>query len=309
MKQKQPLVSVVMPVYNVGEFLDTAITSILNQTYRNLELIIVNDASMDNSGRIIAKYRRLDKRVHVVTLKKNVNQGGDAAGNIGYKLAKGKYVARMDGDDVAELNRIEKQVTYMEKHTRVAVLGTQAKVIDREGKVAGVKNVPTSHETILREFFTFHPIIHPTVMVRKSAIKRKDLYKTDYDANNDYLTFFGLITSGATFANLDEPLLQYRIHGENDSLAHVKRNFVNSLKIRYRAINEMGYKPTLLSIIKLIVQSVLVFALPERATIELYYRIRGIKSWINLPYPGDTSFARLKAYVQTGVASIVAFVR
>lgn len=309
MKQKMPLVSVVMPVYNAGEFLGSAISSILNQTYRNLELVIVNDASTDKSSKIIAKYKRLDKRVRIVTLKHNVNQGGDAAGNIGYKLSVGKYVARMDGDDVAEPTRIGKQVTYMEQHPRVAVLGTQASVIDREGKVVGVKNVPISHADILREFFTFHPMIHPTVMVRKSAIKREELYQTDYHANNDYLTFFGLITSDLRFANLDEPLLLYRIHGENDSLAHVKRNFINSLKIRYRAVREMGYRPSALAVLKLLVQSALVFVLSERLTVELYYRIRGIKPWVSSPYPDHPSFARLKAYVQATVASLIAFVR
>lgn len=309
MKQKETLISVIMPVYNAGSFLHEAIESILNQTYQNLELIIVNDASTDNSGKIITKYKRLDKRVRIVTLKLNVNQGGDSAGNIGYKLAKGKYVARMDADDVAEPTRIEKQVAYMEQHPRVAVLGTQASVIDREGKVVGVKNVPISHADILREFFTFHPMIHPTVMVRKSAIKREQLYQTDYHANNDYLTFFGLITSGAKFANLDEPLLQYRIHGENDSLAHVKCNFINSLKIRSRAVTEMGYKPSALAILKLLVQSALVFVLPERVTIELYYRIRGIKPWVSNPYPDHLSFVRLKAYVEAGVAGIIALVR
>ena len=309
MKQNKPLVSVIMPVYNAGDFLDPAISSILNQTYRNLELIIVNDASKDKSGKIIAKYQRLDKRVRVVTLKHNINQGGDAAGNIGYKLAKGKYVARMDGDDIAEPTRIEKQVVYMERHPRAAVLGTQAKVIDRESRVVGVKNVPTSHADILREFFTFHPMIHPTVLVRKSMIKREQLYQTDYHANNDYLTFFDLITCGAKFANLDEPLLLYRIHGENDSLAHVKRNFINSLKIRYRAVTQMGYKPSINSMLKLLVQAGIVFALPERLTIELYYRIRGIKPWVMLPYPGRDSFVRLKTYVEASLASIITLVR
>jgi len=311
MKQKETLVSVVMPVYNAGRFLDLAILSIMNQTYQNLELIIVNDASSDNSAKIIAKYKKLySRKIKVVTLTQNVNRGGDAAGNIGYSLAKGKYIARMDSDDIALPTRLAKQVEYMEANKDVSVLGTQAEVIDINGVVVGVKKMPTSHELIEREFFTFHPLIHPTVMVRKSAIKRKKLYLTDYHANNDYLTFFTLLMQGKKMANLSESLLQYRVHGDNDSLAHVKHNFINSLKIRSRAVFVMGYRPSLLSVMKLLAQSVLVFVLPEKVTVELYYLVRGIKKWSNLwEYPNLGSVAKMKAYVQAMVAGIFTTLR
>lgn len=274
----RPLVSVIMPVYNAGGYLVPAIESILNQTYENIELIIVDDASIDGSGQVLSKYaKKYPKRIKLITLEKNVNKGGDVAGNIGYVEAKGKYVARMDADDIARVDRIEKQVMYLEEYQYVDVLGSCATVIDSEGKTLGDKIVPSTHEQIYSEFFVYHPIIHPTVMVRKSAIRRKRLYKLDYMANNDYLTFIQLISRGKRFANLPDKLLQYRMHENNDSLTGVKKNFINSLKIRARAVKEYGYKPNAVGVAKLMGQVLVVVLLPEKVIVSLYMIMRGIK--------------------------------
>lgn len=280
MKQKEALISVIMPVYNAGNFLRESIESILNQTYQNFELIIINDASTDGSVKIIREYaKNYPSKIKAIYLKKNINGGGDAAGNVGFALAKGEYIARMDSDDIADPSRLEKQVRYMQAHKKIDVLGSCAYVINAQGEVMGEKNVPLSHKEIMQEFFTFHPMIHPTVMVRRSSIASKTLYSQELPSNNDYLTFFKMIMTSKRFANLPDKLLSYRLHGMNDSLLKLKRNFINSLRTRYIAIGQLGYRPSLLSILKLISQCVAVFVLPERVAIEIYLLVRGIRKW------------------------------
>lgn len=297
MKNKKPLVSVIMPVYNAGEFLVEAIESILGQTYKNFELIIVNDASTDNSLKIISSYKkRFLKKIKVIDLKKNLNRGGDVCANLGFAKTRGEFIARMDADDVAVATRLEKQVNFLLKHPKYALVGSNAFVINKEGEITGEKIVPSLHKDILKEFFVFNPLIHPTVMIRKSALpKEKELYEIKYDANNDYLTFFKLITSGLKFANLKQKLIFYRVHGKNDSLNFVKSRFLNSLRIRVKAIFEYGYKPTLKSVIKLLGQVVIVFFLPEKAILSIYLVVRGIKKVSDfLPFNSKPLFVRLK---------------
>lgn len=276
-KVNKPLVSIIMPVYNAGDFLREAIESILNQTYKNFELIIIDDASTDDSWNIISSYKkRFPKKVRAFRLVKNLNKGGDVAGNIGFSLARGEFIARMDADDIALPQKLEKQVAFLLNNPKISVLGSSAYVIDKDGKVLGEKIVPFSNEKIYREYFVFHPMIHPTMIIRKGAIKTKKLYKINYSANNDYLTFFEMISKGVKFANLKEKLLCYRVHGKNDSLVNPKIKFKNSLRIRSRAILEFGYRPTLFSLIKLLVQSFVVFILPEKLIVPLYMVARGI---------------------------------
>jgi len=297
MISKKPSVSVIMPVYNAGDFLVEAIESILGQTYKNFELIIINDASTDNSLKIISSYKkRFSEKIKVINLKKNLNRGGDVCANLGFVKAKGEFIARMDADDIAVSTRLEKQVNFLLKHLKYALVGSNAFVINKEGEITGEKIVPSLHKNILKEFFVFNPLIHPTVMIRKSALNgRKELYEIMYDANNDYLTFFKLITSGLKFANLKQKLIFYRVHGKNDSLNFVKSRFLNSLKIRAKAVIEFGYKPNFKSVIKLFGQAVIVLLLPEKAILSIYLVVRGIKKISDfLPFPSNPLFARLK---------------
>src|SRR5438105_3801141 len=118
MKQnKQPLVSVIMPVYNAQEYVGEAIQSIMYQTYQNFEFIIVDDASTDTSVEIIKRYQQMyPGKIQLIQMKNNLNAGGDACANVALEHAMGKYIARMDADDFAHQSRLEKQVAYLEKH-------------------------------------------------------------------------------------------------------------------------------------------------------------------------------------------------
>src|SRR5574340_1133697 len=201
----QPLVSVIMPVYNAGEYLVEAIDSIIKQTYRNFEFIIINDNSSDESWKIIRRYQKKYPRfIKTVNLTKTMNRGGDACANEGLKKAKGKYIARMDADDIAFPKRLEKQVGFLEKNPNIFLVGANAWVIDKKGKIIGKKEEPSTTSAIYKAYFTFHPIIHPVSMFRRKIGKDQFFYPKKFSANNDYYIFFKMLCQGSQYINLKE---------------------------------------------------------------------------------------------------------
>lgn len=277
-KKQLPLVSVVMPVYNAGDFLVPAIDSILNQTYTNFELILVNDASTDKSLATLKKYfKKYPSKIKLINLKHNLNAGGDACANMGLALANGKYIARMDADDIAHSERLEKQVAFLESRPDVFLVGSNALVINKEGTVIGEKTEPLTTKDIYKGYMTFHPLIHPTTMFHRVYKGQAFIYDIHYNANNDYYTFFQMLCQGRKFVNLPEHLLSYRIHGNNDTFIRMKGKFLNTLRIRVKMCLKFGYRPSLKAIILTIIQGGVILVLPDRVTTELYYVSKGIK--------------------------------
>lgn len=275
-----PLVSVIMPVYNGSAFIGQAIESILNQTYQNFELIIVNDASTDNTWSIIKEYQKQNpQKIKAINLPKNLNKDGEPAANVGIQKAQGQFIARMDSDDLAHPQRLAKQVKYLLKNPDVFLVGSRAWIINEDGEIIGEKNVSLSTQDIYREYFIFHPIIHPSVIFRKNQVKRKNFYQTKFSANNDYLTFFELLLQGKRIINLPEKLVYHRVYEKSDCLGKVKEKFLNTLKIRWQMIKKYGYQPTIPALLKNIPQIVLATLLPEKIAFTLYLFARGIYKW------------------------------
>lgn len=319
MKQygSKPLVSVIMPVYNAGDFLVPALDSIFNQAYKNFELIVINDASTDNSLKILKKYQRLHKKkMTIINVKQNLNAGGDSCANLGLKIAKGTYIARMDADDISYPTRLEKQVAFLEGHKDIFLVGSNADVIDKKGRIIGEKLEPLSPGEIYDSYMTFHPLIHPSCMFRRLinechpksrhpefisgshgilnqvqddqrsvqhdkkkhvCVSKPFAYQIKYNANNDYYTFFKTLCSGQKYTNLEEKLIQYRIHGHNDTFVHMKKKFMNTLRIRFSMCLKHGYRPTIKDLGMSLAQSVIIFSMPEAALTNLYLVSKGIK--------------------------------
>jgi glycosyltransferase involved in cell wall biosynthesis len=283
----QPLVSVIMPVYNAAEYLELAIGSILKQTYKNWELIIIDDASTDRSWEIIQKCKLKAKgKLIAYRLDKNRNAGGDTAANIAYTYASGDYIARMDADDISLPHRLATQVAFLERYRYITIVGSSAVVIDQHGAKMGYKVMPEKQPDISREYFRFHPMINPTVMINRALFpSQSELYEMKNSSNNDYYSFFKLLCLGHQFANIPEPLLKYRIHSHNDSLAHVKRSFRNTLATRMEMVKKYHYVPSFYGWVTTFVQAILIFLLPEKVLFSMYLHLRGIKhiavpSWI-----------------------------
>lgn len=293
-KHNQPLVSIVMPVYNAGDYIVEAIESILKQTYKHFELIIVDDRSIDNSWNIIQRYaKKYPLIIKAIRLKKNTNAAGNGGVNAVYPITKGKYIARMDADDISHPTRIEKQVRFMENHTDAILVGTQGYIIDQDGQIKGTKIFATSHQKIYEDYFVLHPILHPSIMIRKSLVPTKTkLYENKRGVNDDYYTFFKLLQYGK-FYNLSEKLLYYRIHGANFSLQNPKKKFYNSIRIRLDAIKDFNYTPTFKGLLLFGAQLVIIPFIPESLIVPLYFLVRGIK------HPSLEPFYHLKNKIQT----------
>ena len=216
-------VSVVMPVYNRENYVGAAIESILNQTYRDLELIIIDDSSTDRSIEIIEEYKEIDRRIRVYRQQRN--SGIPTVRNQGLELSTGKYIAFMDSDDVSLPTRIEKQVTFLENHTDIGVCGSWVKIMGKKPFV--VWKYPIMHSDIYAKMLFSSAIANPTVMMRTSALHQHDL---QYDVNARFgLEDYDLWSRALPlirFANIPEVLLQYRLHGSNtdDLYADKKRD-------------------------------------------------------------------------------------
>lgn len=212
----KPLVSVLMPVYNAGSYLKDAIDSILNQSYRNIEFLIINDGSTDNSADIISSYT--DNRIRVIN--NEGNKGIVYSLNVGLKEAKGEFIARMDSDDISLRERIGKQVDFMAQHPAVGVCGTFAKTFG-----AGKKRIwkyPKTHEECAVRLLFHTCFCHPSVIFRKEAVEKADIkYKPGYFPAED-IELWAINSDKLIYANIPEVLIKYRTHRNQTSLIRLE---------------------------------------------------------------------------------------
>lgn len=202
-----PLITVLMPVYNGEKYLKESIESILNQTYCDFEFLIINDGSTDSSEAIVREYAEKDKRIRYVENKTNL--GLVSTLNKGLKLAKGKYVARMDADDIAYSDRFSKQIELMERRLEVSICGTSFQSIGARH----AKHVyPQEHEAIKAGLLFGSCICHPSVLMRTDFILENHIsYIADTFPAEDYKIWVKSARLGKLY-NLPDILLKYREH-------------------------------------------------------------------------------------------------
>jgi glycosyltransferase involved in cell wall biosynthesis len=205
-----PRVSVVMPVYNAMPYLKEAVASLLTQTFEEMEIIALDDASTDGSGEFLDSIG--DPRMRVVHCEK---QGLTRLLNKGLGLARGEYYARMDADDISLPSRIEKQVAFMDQNLEVAVCGSQAVTIDGAGNELGKWECPQTHSGIFAALITTDcPIIHPAAMIRRQPLYDVGGYRCSRETAEDFDLWWRL-SMRARLANHAGVLLKYRRHGGN----------------------------------------------------------------------------------------------
>lgn len=206
---ENPMISVVMSVYNAEKYLDEAIESILNQTYKDFEFIIINDGATDKSLEIIEKYKNQDDRIVLISRE---NRGLIASLNEGIEKARGKYIARMDADDISLPKRFEEQVEFMESEN-IDICGGNYLSINSDGSLFSLNLTPQSHELCTLSLVSKVPFAHPTVMIRKEFLEK---YSLEYGQSNfqkaeDLDLWLRMHEKGAKFGNISELILKYRI--------------------------------------------------------------------------------------------------
>jgi glycosyltransferase involved in cell wall biosynthesis len=204
-----PKISVIMSVYNGEKYLKLAVESILNQSFKDFEFIIIDDGSVDKSLDLLRDFQKSDERIKIISRK---NKGLIASLNEGVGLAQGEYIARMDTDDISKIDRLEKQVKYMEENNLV-VCGTWAEAIDSLGNKIKDMNYPPSEKKIKSFALLHNPFIHPSVMFRKDIFEKVGGYRNFFKYIEDYELWTRIIFKYKT-GNIPEALLYYRLHEE-----------------------------------------------------------------------------------------------
>lgn len=275
-----------MPVYNADQFLSEAVKSILSQTYRNFEFIIVDDASEDSSWQIIQdlsrKYRQIKAR------RNPQNLGVSETVKKAISLAKGEFLARMDADDISLPGRLEKQVNYLLGHKETVAVGGQCLLIDKNGDIIGEKTFPTLFSDIYKYIFKFIPVQQPTLMIARNRLPEQfEYYRDGMDTAEEVELLFKLFQYGKV-ENLADTLLMYRLHDKNTSLLNIRKTFLLTLLARVRGVLLYGYRPTLSGTVVTILQTGVALFLPRRLALVLYKRLRKI----GVPQPFSFSFTK-----------------
>lgn len=229
-----------MPAFNAEITIEESILSILNQTYQNWELIIVDDGSTDKTNEISSKYAASDKRIKLIQLE--ANAGIVAARNRGVEKSQGKYIANLDSDDLSKKDRLSLQVAFMENNKDYVLLGSACDVIDEKGKLIQhiKRDIPSTHLKSLLLFSNYF-INSSVIMIAKEV--KNITYSTDIQLAEDYCLFTKLAAIGKV-GNLKSSLVEYRSHNQNiskqkkEELKHAEKN------VQLIQLNSLGISPS-----------------------------------------------------------------
>lgn len=211
-----------MPVYNCELFLHDSISSILNQSYRNFEFIIINDGSNDSSLEIIKSYAFSDNRIKIIDQR---NKGLIESLNLGISISKGKYIARMDADDISLVNRFEMQLSYMIKNN-IDICGCHYYIINESNHYKNAIIEPIDSDDISLRLSTSVPFAHGSVMIKKSLFDAHKYGQTPFKSVEDYALWIKFKNQGYIFGNVDEFLFKYREYSQ--SFSNTKKSKMES---------------------------------------------------------------------------------
>lgn len=235
-----PLVSIIIPAFNAEEYLGESILSIIQQSYQDWELIIINDGSVDNTAAIIEDFAQKDNRI--IALENETNKGLVFTRNKGLKKAKGELIANLDSDDIAFPNRIAIQVEFFKKHPNYVLIGSGCELIDDKGNKIGEEKRVVENEKLESLLVFSNYFINSSVMFRSSTLN-----EVSYDENihlaEDYNFFVKLSTYGK-IGNINQPLIRYRVHGNNISSKHKSDLSKNVWDIQVHQLSKLGVTPS-----------------------------------------------------------------
>jgi glycosyltransferase involved in cell wall biosynthesis len=229
-----PAISVIMPVYNVESYIAESVESVLNQTLKDFEFIIINDGSTDKTPEIVLSFN--DPRI--VFINKSVNRKKIACLNDGLRIAKGDFVGLMDGDDIAERTRLEKLYNYLKNNEEIGVCGTW---FESFGDYSKIHKFPLTNDEIYFGLFTGCPITVP--LLRKSILDKNNIFfDTDFFSEDSYLWI--RLADFTKFANIPEVLYKYRIHSSQVTQNYEKLLYESVIREKNIHFNNLYRKLT-----------------------------------------------------------------
>lgn len=232
-----PKISIIMSVFNGQEYLKESIESILNQTYKDFEFIIVDDGSTDKTGEILKEYKK-DPRIKIITNERNI--GLTKSLNKVLKMAKGEYIARQDGDDVSLPQRLEKQIEFLENNPEIKILGTLGLGINQRGEILRKEIPPVSSQEVMGGLIKKNPFIHTSVIIERETLNKVGLYNERFKTTQDYELWFRILRI-AKGANLPLFLVKKRYLPEMISLKREKTQLKYTLFLQKEAIKKGNY--------------------------------------------------------------------
>lgn len=206
---KKNKVSVVMSARNADKYISKSIESILNQTFKDFEFIIIDDASTDNTLTIIKEFAKKDKRIKIIINKENI--GLTRALNNAISIAKGEYIARQDADDYSAPERLETQILFLEKNNNISLVGTSVTIIDEAGTKLCERNLPTGSEQIKAILQKDNCIFHGTILFRKKDVLEIGAYRPFFTKSQDYDLYLRLCET-KNIDNINKPLYFWRFN-------------------------------------------------------------------------------------------------
>ena len=265
---KEPLVSVIISAYNCEKYIEESINSILNQTYKNIEILLVDDNSTDNTVKKIKKVIQGKKNVKFIQNTKNLGLTKNL--NKLIEISNGEYIARMDADDVSDLTRIEKQVQYLINNPQITIIGSFGKYINERNELEEYKKMPISNDEIVKIMPKVNPIIHPSVMYRKNEIVRIGMYDERFKKVQDYDLWFRAMSNNLKFYNIPEALILLR-RDRNYNKRKSKKYRVIDLKVRINGykINKLNFEKYIYLIIP-----IALIILPSKFVDKYFYKLK-----------------------------------
>ncbi|MGZ6311526.1 MAG: glycosyltransferase [Bdellovibrionota bacterium] len=239
-KQDAP-VTVFTTFYRPDRHLDEAIRSVLAQTYSNFEYLLINDGAAADGEKLLKTYN--DPRIRLIN--NNPKRGRVHSRIQGLEEARGKYFAVLDSDDIAEPNRLEKQVAFLDAHPSVVLVGSSLKIIDEQSQVLARRNYPLSNEEIKKALPVYNCIAQSTVLCRTDAMLKAGSYDADrFHFAEDYDLWLRMGRLGE-FHNFAEPLARYRIHPGAGKYTLTKLAIKDTIRVRILATRSYGYSRSL----------------------------------------------------------------
>lgn len=222
---KKPLVSIILSIFNDEKFIKQSVNCLLRQNYKNIEIIIINDGSTDNTQKILEVFEKKYKNIFLINNKKNI--GLTKSLNIGIKRSKGKYIARQDCDDISYTKRISEQVNVLEKDKEIAMCGTQRIILDKRASKTYRDYLPLEYYQIRKKALLSNPFFHSSVMVRKSIFRKVGAYNEKFKYVQDLELWSRIIFRYKT-VNLKDILCKKYISKERISF-NKKKFFIRNI--------------------------------------------------------------------------------
>jgi len=260
-KKKVPVLSIIMGTYNSEKYISEAVDSILKQTFTDFEFIIVDDGSVDKTASILKNFCQKDSRIKVLWQKENIGLARSL--NRALNIAKGKYIARMDADDIALKERLEREIEFLEKNEDYSIVGTGCYFLNSKGEIFGEKIFPIYDKDIKKELLKGNAFLHSSVMIKREIMAKFGGYDEKFKFSQDYDLWLRMMNH-CKMHNLPEKLMVKRFHYRCLTIEKKKEQSKYALKARINALKRGDYP--LWALIYLIKPVIVSYFLPDNVT-------------------------------------------